>query len=222
MRTSWILLLVLSVLHVPLPARSLECSGTLLFGYDGGPAGSAETAVNGFLPDSPLSARLGLGRTSRPAGNALEARRIFINNATNGTPEKGGWTWIARLDLVHPIGHLGGGALSVFAGPRYSSYTARFRYVGGNEEFDVTSGQWGWGGGVETALPMGGRTQLMFRGGFDYFLEAPLHGHDTRYDPDGEDVNPREDYRYSDADGAIEQPGLVGRALAGIRIRLGR
>jgi hypothetical protein len=35
-------------------------------------------------------------------------------------------------------------------GPRYSSFTANFKYVIGNEDFDVTSKQFGIGLGAET------------------------------------------------------------------------
>ncbi|MBD3162739.1 MAG: hypothetical protein GF346_10165 [Candidatus Eisenbacteria bacterium] len=229
MRAPWILLLGLLFLHglshvpplAPGVAHAAVGFGSVLLGYDGGPGGSLEATLTGLVPSAPLSVRLGLGRSSRPAGNGAEARRIFINNATNGTIEKSGWTWVTRFDVVHPIGRFASGDLTAFAGPRHSRYTARFRYVGGNEEFDVTSHQWGWGGGLETKLAMGGRTALLLRGGVDYFLEAPLHGHDTRYDPGGEDVNPREDYGYGDADRAVEQPRLLGRVMAGIRVRLG-
>ena len=31
----------------------------------------------------------------------------------------------------------------VFAGPRYGSFTGNFKFIGGNEDFDVTSSHWG-------------------------------------------------------------------------------
>ncbi len=56
-------------------------------------------------------------------------------------------------------------------------------------------------------------------GGFDYYLATTLSGHDTAYNPDNENVSPREDYEYEDADEAINQPEIELRMMAGIRFR---
>ena len=53
-------------------------------------------------------------------------------------------------------------------------------------------------------------------------LPSRLTGHDTSYSPDGDDVNPRKDYTYSDADRAVGQPTWRPVALVGLLYRLGR
>jgi hypothetical protein len=57
---------------------------------------------------------------------------------------------------------------------------------------------------------------MVFGGGADYFFESTLKGHDTSYGPNGDDVNPREDYTYDDADDAVNQPKIMGRFMIGI------
>jgi hypothetical protein len=52
--------------------------------------------------------------------------------------------------------------------------------------------------------------------GLDYYFSADLSGHDTLYAPDGEHVNPRNDYSYDDADAAINNPKLKIRFLVGL------
>jgi len=49
-----------------------------------------------------------------------------------------------------------------------------------------------------------------------------MHGHDATYSPDNENVNAREDYKYADADRAVNQPVLEFRAMVGVGVRLGR
>ena len=43
---------------------------------------------------------LGIGYTTLDPGNASDARRIFINNATNGVPKKKGKAFDYRLDFM--------------------------------------------------------------------------------------------------------------------------
>ena len=69
---------------------------------------------------------------------------------------------------------------------------------------------------------MGRRTEFLISGGFDYFPDSRLSGHDTSYSPDGDDVNQREDYNYQDADEIINQPGFELRLMAGIQYLFGR
>jgi hypothetical protein len=95
-------------------------------------------------------------------------------------------------------------------------FTANFKYVGGNEDFDVTSSQFGLGGGLETHFPLVPNLYMVFGAGAEYFFEGTLKGHDTSYSPDGDDVNPREDFSYSDADEAVNQPKIIGRFMLGI------
>jgi hypothetical protein len=69
---------------------------------------------------------------------------------------------------------------------------------------------------------MNQRMSLLISGGAEYFFSSRLSGHDTSYSPDGDDVNPRKDYTYNDADEAVDQPTLRPVALVGFSYRLGR
>ena len=96
-----------------------------------------------------------MGHTRLDPGIAADARKIFINDATNGTPEKSGWMWDLRMDFLYRLRILGLQDAYAYAGVRYSMFTGNFKYIGGNEDFDVTSNQWGWGAGVKASFPMG-------------------------------------------------------------------
>lgn len=71
-------------------------------------------------------------------------------------------------------------------------------------------------------FPMGTKADFVIGAGMDDFFDAQLKGHDTAYSPDGEDVNPRNDYTYTDADEAINQPSLELRFMIGVNYRFGR
>ena len=108
-------------------------------GYNTGIGIQANVTLFDFVQDTPFHVRFELGYTSLNPGNSPDARRIFINNATNGTPEKKGHTFDYRLDFLIPVDILNDSFLKV--GPRYSNFTGNFNYVGGNENFDFTSNQ---------------------------------------------------------------------------------
>jgi len=108
------------------------------------------------------------------------------------------------------------------AGPRYSFHTSNFNFIGGNENFDVTSKQWGLGLGAGGAFPMGSKAGFVMSGGADYYFEGALEGHDTAYSPDGEDINGRNDYTFADAQEAINQPVLIFRLMIGVSYYFGR
>jgi hypothetical protein len=217
--------LVALILSGPLsiPNQARAHSGEFMLGYDGGPGVRFSLVASDFLNSRPLEARFGFGYADVSAGESDGARRIFINDATNGVPEKDGRSWSYFFDLAYPIGgQIGGQSMSgllLFGGPRYSRYTANFKFVGGNEDFDVTSHQWGFGGGLESPHEINYRTEWIIRAGVDYYLDSTLYGHDTSYSPDGEHVNPRDDYDWDDADAVIEQPGLVTSFMTGLRYR---
>lgn len=186
----------------------------LLTGYNGGFGIQGNVTMSILQQALPVSVRLGIGYTSLNPGKPDAARRIFINNATNGTPEESGWIWDFRVDVLLPFRLISNSF--VYFGPRYSMFTGNFKYVGGNEDFDVTADQFGLGGGIETHIPVVQNLSMVLSGGLGYYFESSLKGHDTEYGPDGENVNPREDYSYSEADDAINQPKIVGRFMFGI------
>ena len=187
-------------------------------GYLNGVSFQAFGTATNFAQGFPLQARFRLARTTMEPGSAPDARKIFINDATNGTPKEAGKTWDMGFDGLYPVGD----RTNFFGGVRYSTFTANFNFVGGNEDFDVTTSQWGVAAGLEFEFPMSSKMSLLVSGGGEYFFSSRLSGHDTSYSPDGDDVNPRKDYAYSDADNAVNQPVLRPLALIGFSYRLGR
>jgi hypothetical protein len=215
------LLLMGSVLTAPMtgqdnPIRPQVTVGVRA-GYHDGAGVEAYGILRDFAQGFPLALRLGLTRTSVQPGSAWEARRVFINNNTNGDPEKKGRSWDAKLDFLAPVGLLS--RSYAYGGVRHASFTGNFRFVGGNEDFDVKSNQWGVGAGLESYFVVSSRVDVVINGGLDYFFSGTLSGHDTAYSPDGEDINPREDYTYSDADAAIAQPKWEPVVMLGLAYR---
>ena len=104
----------------------------------------------------------------------------------------------------------------MYGGPRYSMYTANFNFVGGNENFDINTNQWGLGLGLKAYFEMGNKIDFVTTAGFDYYFNTVLSGHDTVYSSDGENVNPRNDYTFEDADAAINNPKFQIRLMVGI------
>jgi hypothetical protein len=181
----------------------------------------ADLTLDDFTRDLPLSLRLGAGYSGRDAGMAWDARRVFINDSTNGTPDATANTWQVRLDLLLPVTELGRAPVRLGAGVRRAWFTGTYDFVGGNEMFDVTSSPWGVGVFADVGFAMSDRVDFALQAGLDSFFDARLEGHDTAYEPDGDDVNPRDGYTYDDADEAIGQPQLEWYGLVGLRIALG-
>lgn len=207
----------------PPAASAATYEAALLAGTHGGVGGSAQLLLSDFSSSFDGKARLGATYSTRDAGKPEDARRIFINDATNGTPRESGRLWTLSLDLLFPVWEGEQGAvIHAFFGPRYGSFTGNFVYVGGNEDFDIREKTWAFGAGLEDRLPLGARTELVLQGGVDYYLAGKLNGHDTTYAPDDENVNSRNDFDYADADEAVNQPKLEARAMVGVAVRLGR
>lgn len=207
-------------------AASTAGAATRSVGVEGGAIAGvgarADITLHDFTRDLPLSLRLGLGYAGRDAGDALAARRAFINNNTNGTPVESGHTWQMRLDLVHPFARLGEVPVNLGVGVRKAWFTGTFDYVGGNENFDVTCRPWGLGFLLDTAFAVGDRADFTLAMGLDHYFGSTLEGHDTAYSPDGSIVNQTEDYTWEQADDAINQPKWEAIAGLGLRWRLGR
>jgi hypothetical protein len=175
------------------------------------------------LESLPVQIRLGIGLTSMDPGNSADARRIFINNATNGVPEEKARTFDYRIDFMLDSDFINSDDSKIVFGPRYSSFKANFKYVGGNENFDVTTNQIGLGLGYESQFKMNSNLNLLAAVGLDYFFNSKLTGHDTSYSPDNDNVNPRTDntnnnveFTYKDANKAIKQPSIMPRILVGV------
>ena len=188
-------------------------------GYNAGVGAEGWGLLSNFAQGFPLALRLGISRTAVQPGSAWDARRIFINDATNGDPEKKGRTWGIKFDLLAPVSLFSLQRAYAYGGVRHAAFTGNFRFVGGNEDFDIKSNHWGLGAGLESYFAMSSRVDFVVNGGLDYFFSGTLSGHDTAYSPDGEDVNPRNDYTYSDADAAVAQPKWEPALMLGFAYR---
>ncbi len=198
-----------------------------LTGYNRGYGIQANVGLTNVGKESPIELRFGLGYTWLNPGNAMDARRIFINNNTNGTPEKSGRSIDYRLDFIFHKPIFGLQHSYIILGPRGSSFKGNFAYIGGNEEFDVISNQWGLGVGLENRTKLATNLNLVVAVGLDYYIPSTLTGHDTAYSPDNDNVNARNDnenddepFTYKDANEAIDQPGLMIYAMIGLTLNL--
>lgn len=187
-------------------------AGGISFGYNNGLGFQGSLLLKNIAEGFPFNIKIGLGLSFLDPGKPAEAREIFINDATNGVPEKAGKLIDFRADFLYNFS----GRNYLYAGPRFAMFTANFNYVGGNENFDVTSNQWGAGIGVENYFKVSPVLDLVFNLGYDYFFSSTLYGHDTSYSPDGQDVNARKDFTYTDADNAVNQPKHNIKAMVGL------
>lgn len=185
-------------------------------GYKGGFGVRATGTVSGFTESFPVKARLGIGYVSVDAGRPLDARRVFINDATNGVPQEKGHYWDLNIDLLYPMSLASLPRAHLYGGLRHARFTGNFKFVGGNEDFDIKSNHWGFGAGLETYISASRSVDVVVSGGFDYYFSGRMTGHDTSYSPDGDDVNPRQDYTYDDADEAVGQPGFEFQFMLGL------
>ena len=190
-------------------------SGGISLGYTEGFGLQGNLMISNFARDFPLSARFALGYSTMDPGNAAAARKIFINDATNGVPEKSGTDWNFRMDLLYRVKFLSIKRFYIFGGPRYSSISGEFDFIDGNEFFKIISKQWGLGLGAESYFAIAPVLDMVLSTGIDYYFDSAIEGHDTAYNPDGTAVNSRNGYTYSDADKAINQPKMMLRILIG-------
>lgn len=202
-------------------------SAGLYTGYNRGLGFQANITAHKPLESSTVGIRFGVGYTRFDPGNSADARRIFINNATNGVPEEKGKSFDYRLDVLIPSSIFNFKESYILFGPRYSSFRGNFKYVGGNEDFDVTSKQFGLGIGAESYFKINAKIKLVLSTGLDYFFDATLKGHDTSYSPDNDNVNARNDnqngntpFTYKDANKSINQPLFMPRFLVGFNFKL--
>lgn len=206
---------------------SSKVSAGFLAGYNRGLGFQGNLTLHNIGNELPFELRAGVGYAFLNPGNSADARRIFINNNTNGTPEKSGRSIDYRIDFLFPKSIFGLKNSYLILGPRGSSFKGTFKYIGGNEEFDVISHQWGLGLGIENHVRMSPKLNLAVVIGLDYYIPSTLHGHDTSYSPDNDNVNPRNDnqnddnpFTYKDANAAIYQPGFMPYAMIGLNFKL--
>jgi len=197
-------------------AGATDFSSGIMFGYSGGTSFQIDGMVGNFAEGFPMKVQLGIVYSRLDPGKALDARRVFINDNTNGDPEKTGSKWDFRLDFLYQIHWLNLKELYVLGGPRYSMFNAHYDFIGGNEVFDISTDQWGWGIGARADFPISRTLDFVLSTGMDYYLNSKISGHDTSYSPDGEVINGQHDYDYDDADDAINQPKFQLRLLIGV------
>jgi hypothetical protein len=205
----------------------LKCYAGIMTGYNRGFGIQTNITAYNFPKDFPLELRFGLGLSLIDPGNAADARRIFINNATNGVPEKNGRSFDLRLDFMFPKTIFGNHQSYLLFGPRFSTFRGHFDYVDGNEVFDVTSQQWGIGAAIENHFKLTQNLSLILNYGFDVYLPSSLTGHDTSYSPNNDNINPEENdqnndnpFTYKDADRAIRQPFIMPHLMIGVNFNL--
>jgi hypothetical protein len=206
-------ILLFSLTHL----NAASFSSGILAGYNGGPGIYLNGEVSDFARNFPFKMRVGFGYTSiTNPGKSLDARAIFINNNTNGSPRKKGHAWNMRMDLMYKVNWLSLPTAYFYGGPRYASFTGNFNFVGGNEDFDVVSDHWGVGVGIINYFPISKTFDLLIDLGSDYYIPSTMTGHDTSYSPDNENINSREDYKFEDADEAVNQPKYDLRLMMGL------
>jgi len=201
-------------------ASAADFSAGLGIGYSMSFAARGEGLVTNFAQGFPFGLGFAITYTGVDPGDPWGARRIFIANAHNGTPEKHGETWDFRMDFMYKIGIKGPRETYLYAGVRNSFFDGTFRYVGANEEFDVTSDQWGVGLGAKGLFEISSRVDLSLTLGVDSYFDGSLHGHDTTYSPNNENVNPHENFTYEDAAGVINTPKFVPVLMIGLSYNL--
>jgi hypothetical protein len=192
-------------------------------GYFNGIGGIAELTVSRRSFSFPLAFHFGVGYFQQEdPGSAVAARRIFINDNTGGNDniKEYGQNWLFTLDVSLPVYKKSDFVVRAYGGARYVKYTAHFDYQGGNEAFDVSSNPWGVGLGLRMELPFSINYRVGLDLGFDYYIPNTLEGHGNFYNPTNEDDNPRDDYTYSDADDAVEQPKYSPKVVLYIQYRL--
>lgn len=203
----------------PLAANPKFSFGALV-GYTDNFGINLSGMISEFSYDIPLSIKFSAGYNVRDAGNPLDARKIFINDNTNGDPDESGHSIDFRLDFAYPINIFSIRKSYLTIGPRYSMHTSTFEFVGGNEFFDITASQFGLGAGLETYFGISQNLSFVFSGGFDYYFDSKVGGHDSFYLPDGTDINGRLDYTYDDAAKSVNLPKYQFRLLAGLSFGL--
>ncbi len=208
-------------------ADQVKIAGGFSAGYNRGFGVHADVTGINFAKELPFRLRFGVGLTFLNPGNAADARRIFVNDNTNGTPEKKGRSFDFRLDFLMARRIFGINSSSFVFGPRFSTFNGDFKYVGGNEDFEVKSHQWGAGAGFENYFRISPKLNLVISYGLDIYAPSTLTGHDSSYSPDNDNINPKRDerndeslFRYGDANRAIKQPFIMPHIMFGINFGL--
>jgi hypothetical protein len=207
------------------PALALETYDYLLGGYYDGPSVAGGVGMANIFEKVPLGAEISLGYSWSDTGDAVLARKVFINTATTGNDEaqSSGGTLDLAINALYPLNQSYGTVkFFVFGGPRYARWCVRHEYPGGNEDFDVVSHVWGLGGGLRGLMPLGKNFSAILQLGLDYYPRSSIYGHDATYYPDNSNINARDNnagytYTYEDAEAATAVPHLRPRVMLGLQ-----
>jgi hypothetical protein len=218
---------ILCTALLALPAGAADLRWDVLVGtsvpkfFHAGLGARGEVLAYDLFHGVPLGFSFGLGYTRIDPGDALLARKVFINQNTNGTPEKSGYFLDLKLDAVWFLKVKGYQRVGIFAGLRHDMFRGDFRYVGGDEDFEVTADDWGLGIGARGELRLSGRLSLVGSVGLDFYPVSTLYGHDATYSSSGGATNARDNgdgytYGWKDASKAINQPRLMPSLMVGL------
>jgi hypothetical protein len=201
------------------PARAVDLGASGMIGYQQGFGIRATGDASHLVTGLPLGLSFSVAYVMMNPGDPVAARSIFINDATDGTPESSGQSWTLGLNLVWNLRVPGVEGFGILLGPRFSAFSGRFRYVGGNEDFTVTTNEWGVGTGAQCSIPVSRHWGIALSAGFDWYPSATLYGHDTSYASSGTIVNGRANYTWASANEAVNQPQFVPSILVGVAWR---
>lgn len=219
------ILAILSLGMMSAPAMAWEKYDILMGGYYNGASLAGALGINDVFEKVPVGFEIGLGYSWTSAGDAILARKVWINQDTNGDndAQSSGGVLDFNMNFTYPLPTMVGPVkFLVYAGPRIAHYDVRFEYVGGNEDFDVVSWVYGLGGGLRASMPLGKKVDAIAQLGVDYYPRSGIYGHDATYYPDNSNINARTDgngytYTYQDAVNATTVPHIRPRIMVGVQ-----
>jgi hypothetical protein len=216
---------LMAIAALSAPVHALEKYNMLMGGYYDGPSVSGTVGLGDIFEKFPVGFEIGLGYSWASKGDAILARKVFINQATGGNDEaqSSGGVLDVGINGTVPLNKSYGPIKFVaFGGPRYSRWAVRHQYVGGNEDFDVVAHSWGLGGGIRGVRPLSEHFNAVMQLELNYYFPTSIYGHDATYYPDNHNINARDDnagytYTYDDATNSTAVPRLRPRVMVGIQ-----
>ena len=215
-------IILLIVILSPMSLYSIQLSQELAFGYYEDLGVSLGLRVD--EPSFPAFAQARIGTTYQlDPGNAEDARMIFINDNQGGNVEEYGQSYFFALDLGWKAFSRKSLNLEVVATGIVNNYNANFAFIGNNEDFTVKTTAFGFGLGGNLRIQFSERqSSFVVKCGVEFFPNTKFEAHGTYfYTPDNEDDKPREDYKYDDADDAVNQPTFRPYLMVGIIYPIG-
>ena len=176
-----------------------------------------------FTRDLPLSARLGLGYHNADAGRSLRGpQHLHQRQHQRRSPRSSGRGLAAALRPAVPglqaRRRTSCTPWSARAHARLQPPTSTTSAATRTSTSPATPGA--WASASRATSPSRRPPTFVLQAGFDWYGKAKLAGHDTAYLPSGDDVNPRNDYDWDDADAAIDQPRWEVVFSMGVRFGL--